>query len=284
MIVPCIYDAVFKFSEGLACVWLNNKVGYINEKGEIVIPFEYDGGWDFKKGVAPAKKNEKWGYINAKNEVVVPFTLDLNKVDFLKQEETIETAYSTSNIKLPKKHYMCDNFSGKEDLIGVENKNGVGFMDKTGKIVIPCRYLTVSPFEEGLAIVCDNKGKRGMIDKTGKIVIPFIYNEIYAFKEGLASVEVEGKHGFIDKTGKVIIPLEYEDTYPCFSEGLVAVSIKEQWGFIDKTGKMVIPCIYSNPNTLYFRNGLCKVVLEYNEKTQFKDGYINREGIQYWED
>ena len=65
-------------------------------------------------------------------------------------------------------------------------------------------------------------GKYGFIDKTGKEVIPFQYDEATYFYDGLAlvkegtirdkknNVTQYGKYGFIDKTNKVVIPIKYE--------------------------------------------------------------------------
>lgn len=45
-----------------------------------------------------------------------------------------------------------------------------GFIDKTGKVVLPCQWKNAWPFREGLAQVEDFNGKKHKIDKTGKIV------------------------------------------------------------------------------------------------------------------
>lgn len=52
--------------------------------------------------------------------------------------------------------------------------------------------------------------KYGFIDKTGKEVIPLMFDDADSFFEGLACVTIKGKSGFIDKTGKEIIPLTYD--------------------------------------------------------------------------
>jgi hypothetical protein len=44
-------------------------------------------------------------------------------------------------------------------------------------------------------------GKFGFIDRTGKIIIPCVYENTWGFTEGLAGVKFNGKLGFIDKTG-----------------------------------------------------------------------------------
>lgn len=95
-------------------------------------------------------------------------------------------------------------------------------------------------------VVADVKldGKWGIIDKSGNVVIPCKYdNEYLSFNEDLAAVELDGKWGFIDKSGKLVIPCKYEYAGG-FSDGLALVKLDGKWGFIDKSDKLVIPCKY----------------------------------------
>ena len=110
------------------------------------------------------------------------------------------------------------------------------------------KYAWKDKYYEGLAIVILND-KFGFIDKTGKEVIPIKYDGAYIFSEGLASVELNGKWGFIDKTGKEVTPIKYDDA-KSFSEGLAVVKLNNKWGFIDKTGKEVIPIKYDYASLL----------------------------------
>lgn len=64
-------------------------------------------------------------------------------------------------------------------------------------------------FSEGLAVV-EKNGKMGYIDKTGKIVIEPKYDAAYPFIDGRAAVQIEFKAGFIDRTGRETIPMIYE--------------------------------------------------------------------------
>lgn len=70
-----------------------------------------------------------------------------------------------------------------------------GFIDKTGKIVIPTIYKKVGDFSEGLALVVNKNKKYGFIDKTGEVVIPLEYDCVGDFHEGLARAE---KHNNYD--------------------------------------------------------------------------------------
>jgi len=88
--------------------------------------------------------------------------------------------------------------------------------------------------------------KWGFINKSGKEIIPVKYNSIYDFSDGLALAIINDKWGFIDKTGKEIIPLKYDRALLYFTEGLTGVAIKDKWGFIDKAGKVIIPFKYDS--------------------------------------
>ncbi|MDO4441411.1 MAG: WG repeat-containing protein [Moraxella sp.] len=96
-------------------------------------------------------------------------------------------------------------------------------------------YNVVYCSSEGLTKVWQN-GKYGFIDKTGKAVIPVQYDFAWEFSEGLARVEQNDKYGFIDKTGKAVIPVQYDFAWE-FSEGLAKVKLNGETFYIDKTGK-----------------------------------------------
>jgi hypothetical protein len=130
--------------------------------------------------------------------------------------------------------------SSTEDMLYWIREDGkFGYIDNTGKVVIPVQYENTFGFREGLAGVRIN-GKHGYIDRTGRLVIPAIFDSTYAFREGLAWVKQDGKYGYIDKTGKMVIPPQFDDAED-FSEGLAAVKVGNLYGYIDRTGKMVIP-------------------------------------------
>ena len=80
----------------------------------------------------------------------------------------------------------------------------------------------------------------GYIDKTGKEVIPCKYNYLGGFYEGLAYVHLDDKWGFIDKSGNEVIPCRYDDAGN-FSEGLAEVKLDDfHWAWLDKKGKEVV--------------------------------------------
>lgn len=79
--------------------------------------------------------------------------------------------------------------------------NTTGIMDEDGnQIVINKRYSYINEdFSEGLTYVYVEKSKKkyGFIDKTGKEIIPPQFEEVTSFSEGLAWVKLNGKWGII---------------------------------------------------------------------------------------
>ncbi len=80
-LTEAVYDHAWIFSEGLAAVVKDGKVGFINEAGETVIPFQYDyvPGYDyvFKDGFARIYSREgKAGLIDRQGRTVVPVKYD----------------------------------------------------------------------------------------------------------------------------------------------------------------------------------------------------------------
>ena len=200
-VIPCVYDTVDSFSEGLALVGQEGKCGFIDKTGAVVVPLKYDAAGSFSNGLAAVQRNGKWGYIDKTGKVVV--ALEYNTV----------TSFS-------------------EGLAAVEQDGKWGFLDTTGAVAVPLRYDAVNSFSEGLAVVRRN-WKFGFIDKTGKVVVPLEYDDDDSFSDGLAVVQQGWKYGIIDKTGAVIVPLEY-DVVDSFSEGLVRVKRDGKWGYVDR--------------------------------------------------
>lgn len=112
----------------------------------------------------------------------------------------------------------------------VHQDGGLGYINKTGALVIPCVYEAGAAFsKDGVAYV-KKDGKYGYIDKTGKTVIPFEYDAAYGTGDGLASVVKNGKCGLVDYNNNVVVPLEYDDISSY--EGGVAYAVKDGYLYI----------------------------------------------------
>lgn len=297
-------DYAKSFSEEVSSVKIDKKIGFINKYGEFVIDCsKYRAVHSFKDGYAiyiinPDSEWEFHGIINKQGENIV-------KGDFY-----VMDYFSEGMVPVHKESKSSTCFD-------------YGFIDKTGNIKIPCIYQGVGKFSNDLAPVClyDPNWiyKWGFINKQGEIIINFYFEKAGGFFEELARVRMDKKWGFINKQGYVVIKCEYEDVGD-FSEGFASVKLNGLWGFINNKGEIVIACIFLDDkrydidgNTLFYfsENLACvkinnrwgfinkegKLVIEniYDKQSNFINGfskvsfksqlgYINTEGIQYWED
>ena len=170
-------------------------------------------------------------------------------------------------------------------LYKVTNKDKkVGFIDKTGKLVIGFDRLPVEAeigsFSEGFAPVCfvhkppsTYSMHCGFIDETGRIVIPPRFVLGSPFSEGLAWIRTETFVGFINQLGNVVFELP-ESFSMGFREGLAAVATQTGWGFIDKTGRFISTKRYVQVEN--FSDGLAAVAE--GRWKEAKYGFINKSG------
>jgi len=73
VVIPAKYDYAENFSEGMACVKLNGKYGFINKLGQEIVPLKYDFvAGKFNKGMAGVELNGKYVYVNKLGQEIVP--------------------------------------------------------------------------------------------------------------------------------------------------------------------------------------------------------------------
>lgn len=278
------FDATYFHKGELGIAVKNNKYGFINLDGEIIIPLIYDNAFPFFNEIASVKIEDRWFYINKKNELIkIPFhTTDYHSslesriiiYDTLKSS-TIKKFNNTTfsiieylnNIKIQKyKRKLYDlnskkiyDFNEYEDISGlyingymrVYNNKKFGALNIDNKNNIPVEYDEISEYQNGYFLV--KKGKWGIINKKNKIVIPLIYDKIFKVTDKLIRVELNQKSGYIDLKNNIIIDLQYDlDLNSDFSDGLAMVKKNGKYGFINKKGEIVIPFIYEK--ALPFKN------------------------------
>ena len=117
-IVPCIYDFIGSFSEGLAPVRYKGAYGCIDTKGTIIIPPIYDYMFEFQNGIAQVKKNGLYGLINIKNELIIPVVYEYAGV-----------------------------FNDYLYIVKVDGKYGL--IDRNENIVLPCKYGGIYASSDG---------------------------------------------------------------------------------------------------------------------------------------
>jgi hypothetical protein len=234
------------------------KVGYINSKGTGVIDPIFDDGTRFYEGLASVRVGRHWGFINASGNFAIPPTLA--------SWGRFREGFSETPV-------------GKKALKAV--------IDKAGKVVIPPKHQYLGPFHDGLALFANGPGlvmtKFGFLDQSGKEVIPGVFRRAKNFSEGLAAARVGNLRGYIEPSGVFKITPRFEaprigpkgsrDTeIGSFSQGLAFVWGGNGYGFIDKTAKFVTDDDFEEADG--FSEGRARVRL----KQQKRYGYIDLSG------
>lgn len=277
LVIPCIYNLEDPFNGGVAKVYLDGKWNYIDTSGKVLITIDYDDVGNFSDDMAWIRKGDKYGYIDKSGELVLPMIYDTYNDDY----EGITN--------------LAHDFSEGLAAVGIDGK--CGFIDKTGELVIPAIYdgnffhgewLSYIPtFHEGLARVKMEgvgwDGTWGCINTKGEVVIPFEYSHIGNghtghFCNGFASVGKGDKAGLIDKNGNVIT-LDYY-VISNFNGTLAYVELENQedGAYIDKTGKVVTPFEYKNDqwNSLWYAPSSEGMTVAYKKECGY--GILDSEG------
>lgn len=307
------YENVVSFSEGIAGVSNNNGFGYIDKDENIIINFSKNYfGQPFHEDFSIIQHNNKHGYINKLGQVIVPTYLD-EAFNFsggiAKIREIGSHKYKFINTKgneIFNSKEVIDIYSFSDEglalickytqkILGNYYNAQYGFINKDFEEVIPAKYTNAYSFHEGFASVQKVKdGKYGVIDKNGKLVIDFKYKYINYFSDGLALCEkgILKELCFININGEIVIKnlgyevnLFNENEIDYFHDGMAKISMKEKYGFINRTGNLIVQCKYSEAHN--FNDGLALVSIgRYDDYTFIdkKGNEITNKYYQYAQD
>ena len=239
-------------------VMVNNRIGYINNKGEIVIKPVYINGANFSDGVAAVRKNGLYGFI------------DINGNYILKPQYEYATHFYEGYAYIYK--------SGKKYII-----------NKKGEKVLPDTFTSLRIISKEKGIVETKTRKFALINlKNNKLYTDTIYNRIEGFEKGISIAKINGEYTVIDTLGKTVVPLGIYKEIESFSEdGFALVTFNEKkkttTGIIDSTGKLLFK--YENEYSYMsgkFNSGYIPVK-EYGYKqkpsnAKYDEGYLNNKG------
>jgi hypothetical protein len=191
----------------------------------------------------------------------------------------------------------------KELFPTTSNGKDWGYVDASGRAVIPATFEVALPFFEGMAAVRVN-GLYGFIRSDGSFAAPPQYDKVKSFSGGHAAVLRNGRWtylrpdgaasawdgawleagsfsagfapirhgdrwGYIDERGRPAFGVTFEESH-AFNEGLAAVKLNGKYGFIDQAGRQVIAPAYDQ--VLDFHEGRAAV------RVGARWGYIDPKG------
>lgn len=285
-VVPCIYEDIEYPSEGHVVVIRNSMVGYCDLHGKEVIPTRFIQGASFKQGCAAVQLpdgrctfidtlgnqlfertfdnvrpfNEGfalvrdgglWGLLSRNGEMALPMVFEAiseNRDGMFLAGSIHHMALYDYGMRPLTSPVYSGTLGTTEGRISVVRDGKYGFLDRTGKEVVPCIYDETGLFQQGRTLVRIDE-HYGIVDTLGNIILPIEYENHssrgfkYTYFDSRALIEKEGKMTFVDLDGNAILPLTLENAYN-YTDGLAAVQHNGLWGYIDTAGDIFIPCIF----------------------------------------
>jgi WG containing repeat len=253
---PEIKSIFFSFSEGLSGVLLNDKWGFIDRNGKLVIPYQFDEIQNFSGGVAMVKVGNLFGVINREgkwiispiDESPIKFFQGISKLNLISVNESGQFV-GDPNIYWDKLGQLVGTFKNPP-LIAKEFQEGLAIMEVPSwkaELSLPLPTVATS---ESISI----GRKCGFQDEKGVVVIAPQFDGCQSFSDGLAAVQMafpvkngwKHKWGYIDRAGKFVVKPQFDYADRLVEERGLVVS-DGKIGFIDKTGKVIIKLDFS-PN------------------------------------
>ena len=217
IINPQYAELVF-IGNGLLKALIEEEVwGILKLNGDTLLPFEYEAIGEFHDNRALVAKNNKCGYIDEKGILIIP--LKFLYTSILLTTGQFQNGFAL--LKQNNKSVIIDTtgkaftIPGGEDygrpsdgFVPVRKNKKWGYAGMNGKIKIPCKYEAAESFMSGIAIIRQNK-MLGVMDSSGYVYISPAYEDII-IKENSILVSSNGKSGLITRGGLELIPISFE--------------------------------------------------------------------------
>jgi len=291
----CISLAAQSTDNPLFPIELNDRWGYIDRSGKIVIEPRFESAEEFSEGLAVVQLDGKSGFIDASGKFVIEpkYPVARQFSEGLARVQASGEAYSyggqwgfidrTGQMVIAAQLGQLEGVSEAaydfhDGLAMIQVGGLTGFIDKSGNTVIRPRFRYAYPFNEGLACASDGSdGKWGYIDTTGAWAIAPKFDSASLFAAGFAPVSLNKTCGYIDKTGELkVIPNFKRKEGDCaavwgsFDDGLSRWMIGDKYGFINTRGEIVIKPQFDL--TFNFSEGVAFV------QKDGKYGYVDQTG------
>ncbi len=226
------------------------KWGYMDTTGKLAISSRFDGAEPFFDGVARVIVDERVGYINHKGEYVILPQFDIEQFPDvfgsfaedrlplkLKPDGKIGYIDKTGEFVISPQFDEVESFSNGRALVCSKKDKYIdkcGYIDPWGKLVIPLQFRHAWTFHQGVAPVWpDNPdASLGLINRNGNYLLFPILEEINREPEYPGPPEVE----FFDGLLRVQVVKSVKD-----SPYQINPKWAGKWGYVSQKGGFAIP-------------------------------------------
>ena len=215
IVIPAQYQRAWNFSEGIAAVYKEGLVSFINSSGEPAFPATFsirydlnfdDAAFQFHDGFCVMRTmDNKWGLINAQGEWVV------------------EPVYNSIDVPYNGYRRVYDGYH-------------FGLLTPDGNLALPAIYDDIRRGADGEGWVLVKDGFACQVDSRLQVTMPFVHDGIHT----LSYIDEYDTHEYYDEAAG-----EYK-THKMSKPRFFRYDIGINSGVIDAHGKVIIPAIYYN--------------------------------------
>jgi hypothetical protein len=232
------------------------KFGFIDRAARVVIPCIYDKVADFSSSRAAVSLDGVWKIIDTGGRTVMDDSVLVTETRLTDAssgtdawEDTEPPAYS-------------------DGLMQVRSGKKYGYADTSGKIVIPYRFFSCSPFHDGVALAAADT-----VDGSAKYQGTGILEKLY---NSLPPGPPTYRWQLIDTLGRTVFRFPETlspDLSRTFHDGMLPVRDSlDRWGFINREGRIVMRPVFATEPT-DFSDGVCLVQVN-GHRNGNTDGYL----------
>jgi hypothetical protein len=264
-------DSIY-YSMDLFPVVINNKHGFIDNKGQLKIKNQFNSAFDFIGMFALVKDSLHWGIINKKGEYIIKPEYDemsefSDGLAAVKKDSLWGFIDTTGNLTIP--YAFSDAWSFSDKLALVEKDNKWGFINTAGSFVIPAKYQR--------AYIHDNGTMMYTVDSVGTLMITLtckngkkIIKKDFEFFEQKPNYFGGNYWGYTDKKGNNQLTADSSDCIDEFENGMARIIVNQKWGYINAEDKLIINPEYDYCS--FFENNIALI------KKNDLFGYIDSTG------
>lgn len=199
--IPEGVKEIFSESEGLRGIRKDDRYGFVDQRGRLVIANRYDSIGEFHDGLAAVKLIGKWGFVNASDQIVI--------------------------------NPNYDNSSSFQNDLAVVSRNGkFGLIRKTGEIVLPLRYDKIKRLLDHKFLIIA-ASFLGLADELGNVLIEPRFDSLSEASNDLLIVCRDRKCGAITDHGLSIVPMIYDRLSYISSQKSFLAERKSEWKKVD---------------------------------------------------
>lgn len=307
------YSAVYEFHDGYAKVRGGDSYGLIDKEGNSVLPCNYSSLTLY--GKVALVKTSSWGVVGLDGREIVPCRYREEEIAVFPEEELIRIEkgiqeyhfinYEGNDITpnglravigAGKEWNKSDRVTFSEGLAATslptsDPYHTYGFVDKSGKVVIPARYRYPGLFQDGLAWVdgtlINKKGETISLENEDgtPIILSDLVNGYGDYDHGILITKgANNRYGLLDiiKRKEIVAPVydwissDYDAAYGCrffVKDSIILVQNDKKYGAVTANGKEIVPCEYSYAE---ITNGFVRVCQEIGYNRVY--GLYNKEG------